>query len=48
VSFDLDKSSLEFYDATKIDWVAESGAFEVLVRSSSRDIRLKGTFGLTL
>ncbi|HUK82390.1 MAG TPA: glycoside hydrolase family 3 C-terminal domain-containing protein [Verrucomicrobiae bacterium] len=47
VSFTLDKSALAFYDATKRDWVAEPGTFEVLVGSSSRDIRLKATFELT-
>lgn len=47
VSFALDKSALAFYDVTRKDWVAEPGTFEVLVGSSSRDIRLKATFELT-
>lgn len=47
VTFALDKSALVFYDVTKKDWVAEPGIFEVLVGSSSRDIRLRTTFELT-
>jgi beta-glucosidase len=46
VSFTLDKSALAFYDVAKKDWVAEPGTFEVLVGTSSRDIRLKGAFDL--
>ena len=46
ITFALDKGSLSYYSAAKKDWVAEPGAFEVLVGSSSRDIRLKGTFEL--
>ena len=38
LSFGLDKSSLASYDATKKDWVAGLGAFEVLVGLSLRDI----------
>ena len=47
VSFTLDKSAMAFYDIAKRDWVAEPGAFEILVGGSSRDIRLKATFELT-
>ena len=46
VSFTLDRAALSFYSTAKKDWVAEPGAFEVLVGSSSRDIRLKGSFEL--
>ena len=46
VTFVLDKRALSFYDANKKQWVAEPGAFEVLVGSSSRDIRLKDIFVL--
>ena len=46
VAFTLDKSAMSFFDPGKKDWVAEPGAFEVLVGASSRDIRLRGTFGL--
>lgn len=47
VSITLDRRAMGFYDAATGDWVAEPGTFEVLVGSSSRDIRLRGTFELT-
>jgi beta-glucosidase len=46
VSWNLDKSALSFYDVGKKGWIAESGKFNVLIGSSSRDIRLKGAFEL--
>jgi beta-glucosidase len=46
VSFLLDQSALSFYDVNAKDWVAEPGKFNVLVGSSSRDIRLRGAFEL--
>jgi beta-glucosidase len=46
VAFTLDESAMSFFDPGKKDWVAEPGAFEVLIGASSRDIRLRGTFGL--
>ncbi len=46
VDFGLDRAALAFFDPDKGDWVAEKGAFEVLVGASSRDIRLKGAFDL--
>ena len=46
VTFKLDKRSLAYYDVDKKDWTAKPGQFEVLVGSSSRDIKLKGTFTL--
>ncbi len=46
VTFTLDERALAFYDPYKAEWVAEPGEFEVLIGSSSRDIRLAGTFGL--
>lgn len=46
VNFRLDKRSMAFYDVNKKDWVAEPGEFEILIGSSSRDIRLKGAFVL--
>jgi len=45
-TFTLDQSHLSFYDEKKQKWVAEDGEFEVLVGSSSRDIRLSGKFQL--
>ena len=47
VSFTLDNSAMSFFSTEKDDWVAEPGAFQVLVGTSSRDIRLKGSFELT-
>ena len=46
VTWILDKSALSYYDVGKKDWVAESGKFNVLIGSSSRDIRLNGVFEL--
>ena len=46
VEFTLDERALSFYDPYRSQWVAEPGAFEVLFGSSSRDIRLAGTFVL--
>jgi len=46
VTFTLDHQALSFYDPSKWSWVAESGEFEVLLGSSSRDIRLVGRFAL--
>jgi beta-glucosidase len=46
VSFTLDRSALSFFDPAERDWVAEAGAFEVLVGASSRDVRLRGGFRL--
>ena len=44
VNFRLDKRAMAFYDVNKKGWVAEPGDFEVLIGSSSQDIRLKGAF----
>ena len=46
VSFTLDKEHLSFYDPSLKQWVAEPGEFEVLIGSSSRDIRAKASFSL--
>jgi beta-glucosidase len=40
--FHLNERSLSFYDPEARRWVAEPGQFDVLVGSSSRDIRLQG------
>jgi beta-glucosidase len=42
----LNERSLAFYDPHKHAWVAEPGEFDVLVGSSSRDIRQKAKFTL--
>jgi beta-glucosidase len=46
VTFTLDQRALSFYDPDREQWVAEAGEFEVLVGSSSRDIRARATFSL--
>jgi beta-glucosidase len=46
VHFTIDRSALAFYSTAKKDWVTEPGQFDVLVGSSSRDIRMKGSFVL--
>lgn len=43
VSFTIDKSNLEFYDEKEHVWKAEPGKFEILIGSSSRDIKLQTT-----
>ncbi len=46
VEFQIDKNALSFFDPDKKIWVAEKGEFEVLIGSSSKDIKLKETFNL--
>ncbi|HEY3913592.1 MAG TPA: fibronectin type III-like domain-contianing protein, partial [Verrucomicrobiae bacterium] len=46
VSIPLELGAFSYYDPDKGGWLAEKGAFEILVGSSSRDIRWKGNFDL--
>ncbi len=46
ISFELDDRALSFYDPDRKAWIAEPGEFEVLIGSSSRDIRARGIFRL--
>jgi beta-glucosidase len=46
VIFHLDASQLAFYDRD-MKYVVEPGEIEVLLGSSSEDIRLEGTFEIT-
>jgi beta-glucosidase len=46
VTFQLGENAFAFYDAVHMKWVVEPGTFEILVGSSSRDIRAKGQFTL--
>ena len=47
VSIPLDQRAFAFYNPAQAGWVSEAGNFEILVGSSSRDIRLQDTFHLT-
>jgi beta-glucosidase len=44
VIIEIDESALSFYSSKKNRWIAEPGQFEVLIGSSSKDIKLRGTF----
>jgi beta-glucosidase len=46
VSFRLDMRSLSFYDPENKRWLAEPGEFEILIGSSSRDVRTSAVFNL--
>lgn len=46
VLFTLNPRALSYYDPHQHIWVAEAGEFEVLIGSSSRDIRLAAKFNL--
>jgi beta-glucosidase len=46
ISIPLDVRSFAFYDPAKAGWVSEAGNFEILIGSSSRDIRLQDNFHL--
>ena len=46
VQFTLDQRALAYYDVDQKNWLAEPGKFQVLIGSSSKDIRLKGKFKL--
>jgi beta-glucosidase len=46
ITFNLTPRALSFYDPHQQAWMAEAGAFEVLVGSNSKDIRLQGRFDL--
>lgn len=44
VKFELGRDALSYFDEKKHDWVMEPGEFEILVGSSSADIRNKAKF----
>jgi beta-glucosidase len=46
VEFRLGQDALAYYDTYRRGWLAEAGVFEVLIGSSSRDIRATGSFAL--
>jgi beta-glucosidase len=45
VKFTIDKEKLSFYNAA-LQWVAEPGDFDIMIGSSSADIRLRDSFEL--
>ncbi len=45
VKFIIDKEKVSFYNAA-LQWIAEPGDFDLMIGSSSADIRLKTTFEL--
>ena len=47
VTFTLDRAALAYWDDAEHAWSAEAGKFELLIGSSSQDIRLRDTFELT-
>ncbi|MBK7499095.1 MAG: glycoside hydrolase family 3 C-terminal domain-containing protein [Ignavibacteriales bacterium] len=46
VEFTIDKNALSFFDPKTKEWTAENGEFEILIGSSSQDIKLKEKFTL--
>jgi beta-glucosidase len=46
VSFTLDRTATAYYSTAKKNWTTDAGQFDVLVGSSSRDIRAKGSFAV--
>ncbi len=46
VTFRLGPRALSFYDTVRRDWVAEPGDFDLLIGSSSRDVRRRATVRL--
>ena len=45
ITFEIDKEKLSFYNQ-KLDWIAEPGEFELMIGTSSADIRLHNVFEL--
>jgi beta-glucosidase len=46
IEFTINKNDLSFYDPAKHGWITEPGEFQVMIGSSSRDIKLKDNFEL--
>jgi beta-glucosidase len=44
ISFEITDEDLSFFSAKQNKWIVEPGEFEILIGSSSRDIRLKKNF----
>lgn len=48
VTLSLPRRAFSYYNVAKQQWEADNGAYEIMVGSSSRDIRLKADFDLTI
>jgi len=46
ITFIIDKEKLSFYNE-KVEWISEPGEFDLMIGSSSADIRLNSIFELT-
>ena len=46
VTFEIDKTALQFFSDAKKEWITEPGKFSVLIGASSRDIKGKVVFDL--
>ncbi|MFX1525567.1 MAG: glycoside hydrolase family 3 C-terminal domain-containing protein, partial [Promethearchaeota archaeon] len=44
ITFEINKVDLSYFDETVEKWIVEKGEFEILIGSSSRDIRLRRRF----
>ena len=47
LSFEINPQDLAYYSEEKSQWIVENGEFNVLIGSSSKDIRLEGSFQYT-
>jgi beta-glucosidase len=45
IKFQIDKQKLSFYNDA-LEWIAEPGDFDLMIGSSSSDIRVRDTFEL--
>lgn len=48
VTLSLPRRAFSYYNVAKQQWEADNGAYEIMVGSSSRDIRLTANFDLTI
>lgn len=48
VTFTLPRRAFAYYNTNKEQWEADNGQYEIMIGSSSRDIRLKRAFKLTI
>jgi beta-glucosidase len=40
VTFKLEKDAFAFYDGKTVEWIVEPGDFNIMIGSSSEDIRI--------